>query len=518
MGSIFSYAVASSILLSIGYLAYKWIMAGERQHSCNRLVLYLIYIFAFTLPALAGEWRSLFPPVSSTEFNAAIEIGALQTGIISQEPLKSGSRSIVPVVMTIIYSAGVFAALIYSLAGAWQIASIIRNGEKQKKGRYTLVISDRNDIAPFSWLNFYVMNRNDYATAGEIISTHERRHLKLLHWADLAVVQLVNIFQWFNPAAWLMGEEFKTVHEYQADEAVLASGTNLRQYQTLLIKKAVGTRFQVLANSLNHSKLKKRITMMYKSNSPKSRRLGALVLIPAMAIGCAVIEIPAVAAALDKTSDVAFAGDIDSKVTNFYPDSNTETAEFTDTPEIVQEQQQFDADTDMAPTENNPAEATTALADTEAAATQASPAEQAPMTSPADTDKTAVAGSATTDKKKEEVYVAVEQPAEYPGGLSELMKWLNWNIKYPEKALKDSIQGRVIVKFVVEKDGKIGDASIVKGVDPEIDQEALRVVKEMPAWIPAKNNGQTVASFFNLPVTFKLSGNNKTDGKNAPSK
>ena len=258
--------------------------------------------------------------------------------------------------------------------------------------------------------------------------------------------------------------------------------------------------------------------MMYKSNSPKSRRLGALVLIPAMAIGCAVIEIPAVAAALDKTSDVAFAGDIDSKVTNFYPDSNTETAEFTDTPEIVQEQQQSDAETDMVPTENNPAEATTALADTEAAATQASPAEPAPMTTPADTDKTAVAGSATPDKKKEEVYVAVEQPAEFPGGLSELIKWLNLNIKYPEKALKDSIQGRVIVKLVVEKDGKIGDAVVVKGIDPEIDQEALRVTKEMPAWIPAQNNGKPVASFFNIPITFKLSGNNKTDGKNAPSK
>lgn len=104
----------------------------------------------------------------------------------------------------------------------------------------------------------------------------------------------------------------------------------------------------------------------------------------------------------------------------------------------------------------------------------------------------------------EKIFVAVEQPAEFPGGPAAMMKWLSNNIRYPEAAQANGIHGRVVVKFVVEKDGSIGSPSIVKGVDRDLDQEALRVVKRMPKWQPGKNNGQPVRSYFNLPVTFRL--------------
>lgn len=107
-------------------------------------------------------------------------------------------------------------------------------------------------------------------------------------------------------------------------------------------------------------------------------------------------------------------------------------------------------------------------------------------------------------KKEEEIFVAVEQQAEFPGGQAALMKWLGNNIRYPEAAAQNDIQGRVIVRFVVEKDGSIGHANVVKGVDKDLDKEALRVVKKMPRWQPGKNNGVAVRSYFNLPVTFRL--------------
>ncbi len=106
--------------------------------------------------------------------------------------------------------------------------------------------------------------------------------------------------------------------------------------------------------------------------------------------------------------------------------------------------------------------------------------------------------------KEEEIFVAVEQMAEFPGGQAALMKWLSQNIRYPEAAQQNDIQGRVVVKFVVEKDGSIGQATIAKGVDKDLDREALRVVKKMPKWQPGKNNGVAVRSYFNLPVIFKL--------------
>lgn len=106
--------------------------------------------------------------------------------------------------------------------------------------------------------------------------------------------------------------------------------------------------------------------------------------------------------------------------------------------------------------------------------------------------------------KEEEIFIAVEQPAEFPGGDVALMKWLSNNIRYPESAQQNDIQGRVIVKFVVEKDGSIGQVTIAKGVDKDLDREAIRVVKKMPKWQAGKNNGVAVRSYFTLPVTFRL--------------
>ncbi len=106
--------------------------------------------------------------------------------------------------------------------------------------------------------------------------------------------------------------------------------------------------------------------------------------------------------------------------------------------------------------------------------------------------------------KEEEIFVAVEQQAEFPGGTAAMMKWLSNNVRYPESAQQNDIQGRVIVKFVVEKDGSIGHAEILKGVDRDLDREAIRVVNKMPVWQPGKNNGVAVRSYFNLPVVFRL--------------
>lgn len=110
--------------------------------------------------------------------------------------------------------------------------------------------------------------------------------------------------------------------------------------------------------------------------------------------------------------------------------------------------------------------------------------------------------------KEEEIFVAVEQQAEFPGGQGALMKFLSNNIRYPESAQQNDIQGRVIVKFVVEKDGSIGNVTVVKGVDRDLDREAIRVCKSLPKFTPGKMNGQAVNVWYTLPVNFKLQGVN----------
>lgn len=180
--------------------------------------------------------------------------------------------------------------------------------------------------------------------------------------------------------------------------------------------------------------------MMYKKKTSTRRRITALLVLPALAAGCAVTAIPAVA-----------------DVIRTFALSSTASIAVSDAPG--------------------------------AALTSTS--------SSADNNK--------TDRK--EVYTAVEVLAEPPGGMSGLMQYLNQNVRYPEEAFLANEQGRVIVKFIVEADGSISDAQVINSISPSLDQEALRVVKTMPKWTPAKVNGKAVASWFHLPITFKLQDN-----------
>ena len=111
-----------------------------------------------------------------------------------------------------------------------------------------------------------------------------------------------------------------------------------------------------------------------------------------------------------------------------------------------------------------------------------------------------------TSPQTPKVYLEVEQPAEFPGGQASMMKWLSQNIRYPEEAVMNNVQGRVIVKFIVLPDGSIYKAEVVRGVDKVLDQEALRLVNKMPRWQPGKFRGEAVASYYNLPITFILPG------------
>lgn len=108
------------------------------------------------------------------------------------------------------------------------------------------------------------------------------------------------------------------------------------------------------------------------------------------------------------------------------------------------------------------------------------------------------------EPKKEEIFAAVEQMPQFPGGEAELMKYVTNHIKYPTMAAENNIQGRVVVKFVVKKDGSVGEVQVLRGKDPDLDKEAVRVVRSLPKFIPGKMNGQAVSVWFTLPINFKL--------------
>lgn len=113
-------------------------------------------------------------------------------------------------------------------------------------------------------------------------------------------------------------------------------------------------------------------------------------------------------------------------------------------------------------------------------------------------------GPAVEPEDTEEIFTIVEEPTEFPGGPAALVKFLTSNVKYPEIAMENGIQGRVMVKFVVERDGSVSNVDILRGVDPALDKEAVRVVKSMPKWKPGKQRGKPVRQSFQVPVVFRL--------------
>jgi len=297
MGLFTTYALYVSLFLLIGYLIYKWLMAGEKQMRLNRIVLLSIYAFAFIAMPVA-HILSLNMPVSTGE----IEIEKLEHSIaVFGDDASIGWLKII----VILYLAGVIAMSAWTIFSAWRIKHIINSGNSlRKEDNISIILLENSKAAPFSWLNYIAMTYDDYKNGGPVIIAHELAHIHHHHCIDLIIAQIVCILQWFNPAAWLMREELKSVHEFQADDTVLSSGIEPRHYQMLLIKKAVGIRFQSLANSLNHSNLKKRITMMYNQKSSAGRRMRALAIVPALGAVLSFCQIPAVASVLSATSTV----------------------------------------------------------------------------------------------------------------------------------------------------------------------------------------------------------------------
>lgn len=532
MGTIFAYSLTSALLLATMYLVFKWMLAGENQHRYNRAILWLIYTLSLTLPALIPALKHLTETASNqtgiTGIEQAIEIGMPSASIAEAEPL------LLPRILLAIYIAGAAAAAVYTVFVAIKLHATISKGEKMPHGRYTLAITPDTRIAPFSWCCYIVMSRSDFETSGEVITLHETRHLDARHWVDLLLAQLVAIFQWYNPAAWLMREELKTVHEFQADEAVIRSGTDPRQYQMLLIKKAVGARFPSLANSLNHSKLKKRITMMYKSKSSTARRFRALALLPAGALALLATNIPAVASILSEASAAEVTVST-GKVTEIKAETQiTATTLKGSVIKVSDKSDNNSSGTTIVTLSSNGRQSD--LSDVDVYVNgEKQPTEKLSEINPdkiksidikkGDKDKSTVyitmnsdkASQTTTrstsitvkndepEKKSEKVATAVEQMPQYPGGDRALMEFVAKNVKYPEAAMKAGKEGKVIVRFTVQADGKVADANVIRSISPELDAEAVRVVSTFPAFTPGTVDGKPVACHYVIPISFKLS-------------
>ena len=306
MGTFLSYSIISGILMLAMYLSYRLFLSRDNLHSFNRAVLLSIYAISF----LAIPRTYLIKKITTASTTDAIHFDDIQVLSGISTPT---AKPVWGTILIWIFIAGMSIVLIKTLITWIRLSTVIRSGQKIDQGQYTLVVTDNERYAPFSWMTYVVISRHDYGKNSSAIIAHEIKHVASCHWIDLLIAQIVCIINWFNPAAWLMRDELMLVHEYQADMAVIDSGHDAQEYQMLLIEKAVGSRFPSLANSLNHSNLKKRITMMYKEKSRAGRRFKALALVPMLALAVGVVSAPAIRAAISTISNSAISVSEDSK-------------------------------------------------------------------------------------------------------------------------------------------------------------------------------------------------------------
>ena len=299
MGIFFVYILKSAICLALFYLFYRLLLSKETFHRFNRVALLGLLVMSCVVPLI--EVGTGAANVVNRQFFTWEEM-------LMMAEVSSMTEEVVPPtwswreVLLLLYLVGIAFFFVRNLWSLARMFGLIDSCKKQRLDDDLWLFTHQKDITPFSWMKYIVLSEKDYAESGETILTHERAHIANRHSWDLLLADLCVFFQWFNPAAWLLKQELQNIHEYEADEWVINHGIDAKRYQLLLIKKAVGTRLYSMANNLNHSNLKKRITMMIKKKSNPWARMKYLYILPLATIAVAAFARPEISNEFDEIS------------------------------------------------------------------------------------------------------------------------------------------------------------------------------------------------------------------------
>lgn len=441
-----------------------------------------------------------------------------------------------------------------------QLTGIIRLGRRcptQKIDDTTVHLLPRPE-GPFSFFH-WIFVYPDAHTGEELheILTHERTHARQWHSIDVMIGELACIVCWFNPFAWLMKREIRTNLEYMADEKVLETGHDSRTYQYHLLGLSHHKAAATIYNSFNVLPLKKRITMMNKRRTRAIGRTKYLMFLPLAALLMIVSNIEAVARATQKITAEVMEAVTPAETPEVQPQPENIAPLPKQKPDNIAPSSQPEMNVAPIPQQEKSKKVTYKgkIVDDEAGnpisdvkiivdhkyqsitkSTVNAQGEFRIETSPEASilfEHTKSDGSKLvrfctpkvlaqmnpdnmvielipyidikTAATEADVYEVVENMPEFPnGGMTALMKYLSDNIRYPEAAHKAGIQGRVTVQFVVGKDGSIGNVSILRGVNADLDAEAIRVISSMPKWKPGTQKGEPVKVKYTVPVMFRL--------------
>ena len=299
MSAFFVYILQSAVCLAVLFLFYSILLSRETFYRYNRVALLCLIPLSFVLPLchlpLFAESESV-PPATVVMLD---NLSAFSY-VTDEVEVTTATVPVALVVAIALYWAGVVFFIARYIVTVVRLLRLMSSGRRvtDDEGRQIIVLP--RSIAPFSWFGRIVLSEEDYAAHSREILLHESAHIRKRHSFDLLAADLCTWLQWFNPAAWLLKRELQTVHEYEADAEVIAQGIDARQYQLLLIKRSVGSKFYCVTNHFNHNKLNKRITMMLKKKSNRKATWKYLYVIPVALCTVTVFARPEVSERLDE--------------------------------------------------------------------------------------------------------------------------------------------------------------------------------------------------------------------------
>lgn len=529
MGTFLVYILKSAVCLAMFYLFYRLLLSKETFHRFNRIALLGVMLLSCLLPLVKVTVEQVSPVNAQV---MSMEDLLLMYQWNSEAVVEEGSRPFHwQEGLVLVYFVGLFFVIVRHLWSLGRMLYLIRHSRCKRLDNGIRLVVHRRKLAPFSWMRYIVISETDLKESGHHILVHEMAHIHHHHSWDLLLTEACAWLQWFNPAIWLLKQELQNIHEYEADEEVLRQEINAKEYQMLLIKKAVGARLYSIANSFNHSSLKKRITMMIRKKSNPWARAKYLYVLPLAAVTVAAFARPEISKPLDEISSVKV-NDL-SAVLETYADKNVSNpAEKTKLKmKVVDEKGEpiIAATVLVVNTTNGTITDENGNFTLEVGTDQSiqvayigmstvtmsvkdclKKADQTIVLTESDTKKDVkvVASAPQTVVSDDQTFSVVEQMPEYPGGMRAGLEFMARNLRYPTKAQEAGKQGCVIVQFVVRKDGSLSDFKVLRPVDPWLDAEAIRVISTMPKWKPGMQDGKPVSVKFTLPVTFMLEGTN----------
>ena len=495
MSPFLLYIGRSSLYLAIFYAFFLLVMRRTSLFRFNRIVLLAGSAVCFVLPLVRLR----------TEAAAQAAAGPLTAVAAAAEPFSAPATTAPGPWLLLLYVAGAAAVLSFTAVAAARMLRTIRSGRTIDKDGYKLTIMDR-DVPSFSWGRHIVISLKDYVNSPSIL-THEMMHVDRHHSLDILFFTAVTVLHWFNPLAWITLSELKLLHEYEADEAVIDKGIDATQYQLLLVKKAVGEHRFSLANGFQHSKLKNRINMMLKKQTPGWMRLAYILVLPVLAgamFACNPTREQQEPEPVPDTFQIA-----------------TETGEgwsrsyYESLQDVINKLEGINIDEkelkvlrDLAEQYDKEAKGK-ADEETLRSISKQFLSRVSSITGSLREERTEDAGKTVTkadvsDGEAVPFSILEVKPSFNGGDANKFSEWVNSQLVYPEAAKSAGEQGRVVLQFTIDPEGNVVNVKVLRGVSEALDSEAVRVISKSPKWEPGRVDGKPVPVTFTYPVVYQL--------------